>query len=334
MKNRIVYICVLFISMGLVTNAIAQEKILLCDKDIYDTSHPFYWNNLKSIVPDNLGPGEANKVYGEIFHRYMLSLGQEAKQQAFVKKFIKLQQNIIAGVTSANLSMKPGLDGVELSSGSEIVGTVPCQDKDKPYLVTIKYVTIAYKKVHDASWETLRGAVSRQIELRDQQYTDWFTNGLPMWPLETWANGKLLDKSDAIKPKDWQLVVVRPTVGLGVNSNDGIRDTKPEMTLAIEPIGYVKYTKKDYSSYWGVSFLMTAGDDHGIGYGALARYNNYVLGIVKRRKDNLALGVKGDDLYVFIGFDLYELVHKKQEEFRYFKGKVRENLEKYKQAVQ
>ena len=188
--------------------------------------------------------------------------------------------------------------------------------------------------MHDASWETLRGAVSRQIELRDQQYTDWFTNGLPMWPLETWANGKLLDKSDAIKPKDWQLVVVRPTVGLGVNSTDGIRDTKPEMTLAIEPIGYVKYTKKDYSSYWGVSFLMTAGDDHGIGYGALARYNNYVLGIVKRRNDNLALGVKGDDLYVFIGFDLYELVHKKQEEFRYFKGKVRENLEKYKQAVQ
>lgn len=308
----------------------ADEKIFLCGKDITDAGNPFYWDNLKNIVPENLGPGDARTVYRVISERYVSALSVEDKKLPFVRVFVKLLRGIDAGIQSGNLTIKSGFDEHELSSGLRKKANVPCQDKDKPYLADIKYITIAYKKVHDASWEKLREAAARRIEFLDQQYADWFNNGLPMWPLETWANGALLDKSDAVEPRKWQLIVTRPSVGIGLNAADNRDETDPSATLAIQPLGYLKFTKNDYSQYWGISLLLTVGEDPGLGYGILARYNNYVFGATKRDNDTQR-GISDNDVYIFIGFDLYNLMHEKQERFREFKGKVRANLEQYAQ---
>ncbi len=328
MKNKIWLSLVFFAVLCFAAPVAAQEPILLCDQDIYDAGHPFFWTQLQKIVPEHLGPGEAGAVYDELFKRYAMTLSVEDKQRPFVQSFMALLGEVRLSLKSANLSMKPGFDGEELSSGSEPVDAVPCQDKDAPYLITIKYLTIAYKKVHDASWETLRGATTRRIMHLDQRYADWFENGLPMWPLETWVNGKLLGASDAEEPKFWQLVVLRPTAGLSVNTSESYDEVKTQAALAIEPLGYVRYIASDYSKYWGASLLLTTGDDAGIGYGILGRYNNYVLGAVMR-EDYPATGVSSEDVYLFFGYDLYTLLHDKKDHFRGFKGKVRTHLEKF-----
>lgn len=309
----------------------ADGAFIFCDKDINDTSHPFHRNNLQDLIPEDLKPGEAKDVYTQFLSRYESQLTEQQASMPLVKKFIALQKEILAGTKSANLGFSRDEDdnSIEiLSSGSKDIMDVPCRDSDEDYLKDIAFLVVAYRNVHNGSWSVIRDATTRQIQFLEQQYYEWYKNGLPMWPLETYVNGKFLDESDAVKPKKWQLVVLRPSIGLGLNTHNAFGESKAEATLGIEPIGYLKYTKDNYSAYWGVSLLVTGGDDVGFGYGVLARYNNYVLGIT-RREDNEKYGVSNNDAYLFIGVDLYKMIHEKEDRFREFKQKVNANIKKH-----
>ena len=325
---------IIFIISGSFTSVWADE-VFTCRQNIADPSHPFYWENIKTHVPDSLGPGDTKPVYENFNRLYLERLSNNSDnltdaQNKFISIFKQLQNDILNGKKTANISINTGDDGFELNSGAKLVSdNVPCKDIDLPYFRDIAYMTIAYKKIHFDSWETLMGAASRRIQHLGQQYEDWFNNGLPMWPQETYFNGLLLDESDAVEAKKWQLVVVRPSVGLGINTNNSLNKNKPEATLGIEPVGFVKYIKNDYSGYWGLSMLLTVGDDVGIGYGLLARYNKYTFGLTRRGED-IANGITDDNVYFYVGYDLYDLFHDKKNKFQGYKKKVRENLDRYK----
>lgn len=328
MRQTIKRLAVVCLLLWLPLSAYADEPIKLCDKDLTDTEHQFHPSKLKTIIPDDLKPDEAKGVYIQFFDSYGSQLTDSQKTLPLVEKFIALQKDIINSKKSANLSLKPNFDGdVELSSGADKVADIPCGDRDKDYLIDIAYLATAYKLTHDGSWSEVRSAVTKKISYLGQQYEDWFNNGLPMWPQETWFNGLFLDESDAVKPNKYQYVLLRPSVGLGLNAAHSFDETKTNLTLGIEPVGYVRYMKDDYSEYWGVSLLITSGDDAGVGYGILGRYNSFVLGIL-RHDENKELGISKDDNYLFIGVDLFNLINEKENQFKEFKKKVKDNKRK------
>jgi hypothetical protein len=320
---------VLLLSIAAPIEAIGDESTVICGSDISDFESPFKWQVIQDDVPIYLAPGDTKKIYQQFLNAYRENLTLDDATRDEVRKFVSLQESIISGMESAQLSIKAGpMSGDELLSGHKLIFPFPCADIGKNYLVDISYLAIAYKKVHDASFEVLRDAANKTIQLRNRQYQDWFDNGLPMWPQETWFNGLFLGESDADKPAKHQWVVFRPSVGLGGNSNGGITDSNLEATLGVEIGGFVRYLKADYSDYWGLSVLATLGEDAGVGYGLLLRYNDYVFGYSKRNED-ASLGISDDNEYLYIGYDLYKLVHEKKDEFRQYKRKVRKTISEY-----
>lgn len=162
---------------------------------------------------------------------------------------------------------------------------------------------------------------SAQVSKRADEYMRYMTNGLPMWPWELAINGWGQDYHDlfAAAPR-WQWVVVRPSAGLEL-SWASRRQAKLEASLAVEPIGFVRYTDTSYKNWWGLSTLVTLGtDNNGAGLGGLIRYNNYALGFVRR--ENI------DDTYVFFSFDLYDKVRDTQTRA----AEAKHELENLKQA--
>ena len=306
-------------------NEAINEAITVCDRNISNPEHPFYATQLKPLIPADLSPSNVQEVYKQFLQLYRQQLQNHQKQLPLVKHFLELQQNISGeNPELANLSITRSFDGEELSSGATKVFDIPCADIDKDYLIDIIYLSLAYQRTHSDSWGAIRAATTRQIISLGQLYENWFQNGLPMWPQETWFNGLFLDDSDAIKPVRHQYVLFRPNAGLGFNTRHSFEESKTEATLGIEALGYVRYINNDYSNYWGISALITTGDDVGLGYGLLARYNNYALGIT-RRNDKPELGISEDDIYLFIGIDLYKMLHEKNEQFQGYKMKIIEH---------
>lgn len=78
----------------------------------------------------------------------------------------------------------------------------------------------------------------------------------------------------------------------------------------------------------GYSVLATLGEDAGIGYGLLLRYDDYVPGYTRRNED-AALGINSDSEYIYLGYDLYNLVHEKKDRFREYQQKIRETIAEF-----
>ncbi|MGB5398257.1 MAG: hypothetical protein WBN96_14015, partial [Gammaproteobacteria bacterium] len=208
-----------------------------------------------------LYPGDTEKVYQQLLDSYLLNLEQGDLQRAQVKQFIAVQKSIIRGESSAILVIDPGFNsGYELISGHETVFIVPCESAQESWLIDIAYLATAYSKIHNVSFEVFRETANATIQKRNLQYQNWFDNGLPMWPQETWLNGLFLDESDAKQPARLQWVLLRPSVGLGGNAHDGISNNKFAATLGLEVAGFAHYLNEDYSNYWGLSFLATIGE--------------------------------------------------------------------------
>ncbi len=139
---------------------------------------------------------------------------------------------------------------------------------------------------------------SKQVSVRADEYEGYLKDGLPMWPWELAVNGWGQDYKDLFtEAPRWQWVVARPSAGLELVWPNR-KEANLEASLGIEPLGFVRYTDKNFRNWWGLSTLVVLGtDDNGAGLGGLIRYNNYSLGIVKREDI--------DDIYLFLSFDLY-----------------------------
>ena len=306
------------------------DAILLCDIDISAKDSLFKWHNVEKDVPLYLYPNDAEKLYQGLLDKYIRKLSSDDQQRSEVKQFIELQKTIISKQAPALLVLKPNpfSSEWELLNGANLVFPVNCDDVDQNYLIDIFYLALSYKKINDASFERFREAANATIQRRNLQYQNWFDNGLAMWPQETWFNGLFLGKSDADKPAEHQWVILRPSVGLGVNSSDGLSKGNVDGALGIEIGGFVRYLNNDYSNYWGLSVLATLGEDAGAGYGLLLRYDDYVLGYTQREED-VALGIGSDNKYIYIGYDLYNLVHHKKDRFSAYRQKIRKTISAY-----
>jgi hypothetical protein len=140
-------------------------------------------------------------------------------------------------------------------------------------------------------------------------------SGLPMWPWELWANGKRLGKDDWEPLFKTQLVLMRPTAGVGIDTRNGIAGNL-NVSVGIEPLGFVRYQSDKYNAWWGASLLVTSSTSSGTGVGGLLRWNNYVLGMT-HHEANLTGEPAGN--YVFVGVELYDMFNKKRDDFNEWK---------------
>jgi hypothetical protein len=190
--------------------------------------------------------------------------------------------------------------------------TIPCRQRpllayfhDMAAIANYLHIALAAREAPEkqAQWNALKKQAT--------DHEDLIRNGLPMWPWELWLNGKRLGKSDADPLFKTQLVFLRPTAGVEVNTRSrGLADL--EGSLLLEPIGFVRYIDdSQYSKWWGVSAVVTATTGQGMGYGALFRYGRYSAGLTLHHSE--VAGVS-NDVYLAFSMDLYGLIEQKREE--------------------
>lgn len=332
MKTVLIKSIVIFAACLLVPAVQASSHFLVCGVDMSDKDTPYRWEIIEADLPIYIYPDDTVGIYRSLLNRYLDNLKPDDAQRSEVSAFVQLLEKLVANEVNPLLKVGPNpmTDEVELLNSDQRVLLIKCDDITRQYLIDIVHLQLALRKIHDESFSQLRSQADANIQRRNQQYQNWFDNGLPMWPQETWLNGIFLDESDAVEPAHHQWVFLRPSVGLGVNSDDGINDGNLEATLGVEVGGFVHYLKDDYSSYWGVSVLATLGEDAGVGWGGLLRYDNYVLGFTRRNRD-LSAGISEDRDYLYIGYDLLQLIDEKKNRFRGFKQKVRAGFAEYQQ---
>lgn len=170
--------------------------------------------------------------------------------------------------------------------------------------------------------------MNETVALREKQATDLLRNGLTMTPWELWLNGKFLSGDDAQNGFDRQIVFLRPSAGTEMNTRSRAA-ADLQGSLAIEPIGMVWYldpAKNEYREWVGVSALLTSSTDGGLGYGALVRYGNFSAGLALHKAEN---GGR-DDVYLFLGVDLMNLLDSRRADLEAFVEKYRDRVRKLK----
>lgn len=161
--------------------------------------------------------------------------------------------------------------------------------------------------------ETLPELQNRALQVVNQAkaHEALLYNGLPMWPWELWLNGKRLGKSDWEPLFKTQLIILRPTAGVEINTRNRASGNL-DASVGVEPLGFVHYRNNDYSSWWGASLLVTSTTGAGIGLGGLLRWNNYVLGVT--RHESNSAGISSSN-FIFIGVELYDFANKRRGDF-------------------
>lgn len=199
--------------------------------------------------------------------------------------------------------------------------TIPC----RPLPIAAKYhdmVSIArFLNTALAALEA-PGKQAQWIALkrRATDHEDLIRNGLPMWPWELWLNGKRLGDSDAAPLFDTQIVFMRPSVGVEINTRSRER-ANLEGSLMLEPIGFVRYLEGSrFSRWWGASAVVTASTGQGMGYGGLLRYGRYSAGLTLHHSD--VPGVR-NDVHLLLGVDLYDLIEKTRGELPALRAGIR-----------
>jgi hypothetical protein len=148
-----------------------------------------------------------------------------------------------------------------------------------------------------------------------QDAEDLLKNGLAMWPWELWLNGLRLSKKDSDPLFRTQWVFMRPTAGIEI---DTYRQASADLqaSVALEPLGFVRYRGEGYSHWWGASVVITASTSRGAGYGGLFRWDNYVIGVTRHKGQ----GSQPNSNFLLIGVDLYDLLNKKRTELKEWDG--------------
>jgi len=161
----------------------------------------------------------------------------------------------------------------------------------------------------------LQATRAKRLKEAARDAEDMLKNGLAMWPWELWLNGLRLSKKDDKPLFTTQWVFMRPTAGIEIDTyNQASADL--QASVAIEPFGFVRYRGEGYSHWWGASVVLTASTSRGAGYGALFRWDNYVLGVTRHKGQ----GSEPDSNFLLIGVDLHDVLNKKRAELKDWDG--------------
>lgn len=165
----------------------------------------------------------------------------------------------------------------------------------------IAYTAAALYQAGEIGYDVAIKIGAAKLDAVYQTHRNRLFNGLPMWPWEMWANGMNIkfDTKDPAPAPRHQWVFMRPSLSPALKF-DGSENSELDVGLVVEPVGYVHYTKDDYSRWIGISPMVTITNSNGIGYGALLRYDNWQIGTAYH--DN------GDNVLLYVSVDLYDLV--------------------------
>lgn len=128
------------------------------------------------------------------------------------------------------------------------------------------------------------------------------TNGLPMWPQETWLNGLNVDfdTDEPAEASGTQWIFLRPSISPALKFS-GEDSSELDAALLLEPFGFIKYRGgSDFKKWQGGSVIVTMSGDNGVGYGAMYRYDSLIIGAAHHSKP--------DEWMLYISLDLYDLV--------------------------
>lgn len=291
-----------------------------CEWD-HDPAHPLAWNNLRGTVAPLVDDDEFRDAYAAVAARYE-ELIRDLPQGSFGSTATTAREAVDAYMHRIS---EPGREAPETwvpfedaETGSLLYSLGPFHDDDDERELSIScsvfdpdnpgnieemtaYLFRAMRRVGEYGNELVAGQLGATAvaERAYSTYENWVFNGLPMWPWELWANGLRIPEDPAEAVPRTQFVFLRPGFS-PVFHFDGERDSELDIGLVVEPVGFVRYTSRDYREWWGASFLVSMTENNGVGYGAQFRWNEYTLGVAHHARSN--------DELLYVGVDLYQLV--------------------------
>lgn len=299
-----------------------QDAVKMCDRT-FEVSPELRPSALIEATAEDMHAGRFGAVYSRFAERFESVHRDAVQADSAVEDF--LQEVKAARLDAGSFDVVPSDDRTR-----EVI----FENTDQPLELTCaalpRYAADIVAISLMTGWvrgQERLGQLEERARRVAEQYKDHdalLKNGLPMWPWELWLNGKRLGESDWEPLFRTQWVVMRPTAGIEIDTRSRAEGDL-EASVGIEPVGFVRYRKDDYSSWWGASLLVTASTREGIGLGGLLRWNNYVLGITQHESDSPD---KSDGIFVFLGIDLYDLVNKKREDFATWKDLQKQRVDK------
>lgn len=304
----------LILWVGLYSSSQAAETTFAkwCGSHIYDVNHPLAWPQLKDDVTRLLGENDPKGAYeivtDEFQTRVELLGGGDAETIRVANTFdhylglIQVPGNETPAVWAHTHVPDTTFLQFSLLIDPDVPLQIPCSvfaaAEPASYERTMSYALYAMKRVGSDGALKLAQHVAYVVAGRAYKtYERMVFDGLAMWPWEMWLNGKFVP-SDFKQPAPlYQLAFLRPNASPALKF-DGTENSEIDYGFTFEPIGYIRYLDDSYKKWWGVSTLITATNDNGIGYGALLRWDQFTLGVAYHEKDHSTL--------MFVSIDLYK----------------------------
>lgn len=316
--RRVACIALWTCSAGLGAAEIRGDQVFLCDaaRDVSAALRP-------SALMLSAAQPIARKAYAEAFGglaaSYAQALSPALLQRRDVQTFVEVLQGASGeGFAHFQIGRVPGKNAeiVFRDTGADI--EFDCA-KLEQYQIDMASVSLVTAVILQQRAVPEFQARAEAVAAQSRKHENLVKNGLAMWPWELWLNGKRLGEGDASRLFDRQIVFMRPSAGIAMNTRDQA-SASMDAALALEPIGFVQYTDDSYSTWWGLSAVVITTTGHGMGYGVLARYGNYAAGLTRHKSD---VPGASDDTYLMFSVDLYDLVQKKRAELPGVKEKLR-----------
>jgi len=193
--------------------------------------------------------------------------------------------------------------------------TIDCLATMTQPLVDLATVALVAERLRVEGELPLLQARAANLKKAARDAEDLLQNGLAMWPWELWLNGLRLSKKDSDPLFRTQWVLMRPAAGIEIDTYSQA-SADLQASVALEPLGFVRYRGEGYSHWWGASLVITASSSRGAGYGGLFRWDNYVIGVTRHKGQ----GSQPDSNFLLVGVDLYDLLNKKRTELKDWDG--------------
>jgi hypothetical protein len=285
------------------------DHLFACGKS-WDISPGLQPSALALVSLDDMSAKHFDLVYKRYTQLFEATLSATEKSNAEVSRFVaSLPRADSFEVKDFDVSHEAGQKAEVFLKGTDKEIFMKC-DKLPPYFVNMASVSLMTRWVR--SQEILPELEKRASFVAHQSkvHEALLYNGLPMWPWELWLNGKRLGKDDWEPLFKTQWILMRPTAGVGISTQNGFSENL-NVSVGVEPLGFVNYRDDDYKTWWGASLLLTSSTNAGSGLGGLLRWNHYVLGVTHHT--SAAAGIP-DDNFVFVGVELFDLFNKKKRD--------------------
>lgn len=310
-----------------------DEPPIVCDAPALSVNDALSWKrlwpdlDLARIIGTNgtLPDAEVPTVVRTLAQKYK-TLNATSLTTPDAAKFLEVLERVSNGAwtlrdvdwkVDSDLSPKETLI---FPSKADVRIAIKCPVTSVPnHIADIARLVPVFRKLTDFNSTTRIEWLDYAIAQRERQATNLLKNGLTMTPWEMKLNEVFLSSDDAKNGFRQQLILFRPSGGAEINMRSRA-SADLNASLAVEPLGFVRYLDtENYDSWWGASALVTSATSGGMGYGLLLRYGNYTAGISWHK----AVDGGGNDAYLFLGIDLYNLFDTKRSQLDAFTKKFK-----------